>query len=96
MPVEQVLTTEETLVWTVEVRRDKLKMSILKFSGMSKWSESQRGSGLLTEAWRSPCGGENQRHWSSPGWEVSCGVGEKDGNPHDTLKMVPVIHKPSL
>ena len=25
---------------------------------------------------------------------VSCGVGEKDGNPHDA--PVPVIHKPSL
>lgn len=23
-------------------------------------------------------------------------VGEKDGNPHDALKMVPAIHKPSL
>ena len=46
-----------------------LKMSIMKFSGMSKWKESHRESSeLLTEAWRSPCGGDNQRHWSSPGW----------------------------
>lgn len=38
--------TEETLVWTVEVRREgemrKLNMSIMKSGGMSKWRQSHR------------------------------------------------------
>lgn len=58
MPVEEVLTTEKTLVWTVEVRRDEeVENEHMKFSGMSQCKEPQRelraaDRGLEVSMWR--------------------------------------------